>query len=43
MTQNRLPDYLEHIHLAATEACTFVDGLSKPDFMDDKRTQRAVI
>jgi len=43
MTQNRLLDYLEHIHLAATEACTFVDGLSKPDFMDDKRTQRAVI
>ena len=43
MTQSRLPDYLEHIQQAATDACTFLDGVSKLDFMDDKRTQRAVI
>lgn len=35
MTQSRLPDYLEHIQQAATDACTFLDGVSKLDFMDD--------
>lgn len=28
---------------AATDACSFVAGLSKADFLDDKRTQQAVI
>ncbi|QXP88101.1 HepT-like ribonuclease domain-containing protein [Methylococcus capsulatus] len=43
MSGNRLPDYLEHIQQAATDACGFVEGLSKDDFLTDKRTQQAVI
>jgi uncharacterized protein with HEPN domain len=43
MTGNRLPDYLEHIERAASDACAFVAGLSKQDFLHDKRTQQAVI
>jgi len=39
----RLPDYLEHIEQAATEACDFVEGLVKVDFLEDRRTQQAVI
>jgi uncharacterized protein with HEPN domain len=40
---NRLPDYLEHIRQAAADAHDFVQGFGKEDFLDDKRTQRAVI
>lgn len=43
MNQNRLGDYLEHIEQAATDACTFVEGMDKEDFLADKRTQQAVI
>ncbi len=43
MNENRLPDYLEHMQQAATDACAFVDELSKTDFLEDKRTQQAVI
>jgi uncharacterized protein with HEPN domain len=43
MTENRLPDYLDHIQQAAADACSFVEGLSKDDFLADKRTQQAVI
>lgn len=43
MNENRLPDYLEHIQQAAIDACSFVDGLAKEDFLADKRTQQAVI
>ncbi|NHB95657.1 hypothetical protein C5470_04185 [Photorhabdus stackebrandtii] len=43
MSENRLPDYLEHMRQAATDACNFVDGLSKVDFLEDKCTQQAVI
>lgn len=43
MSENRLPDYLDHIQQAAADACSFVDGLTKDDFLTDKRTQRAVI
>lgn len=28
---------------AAIDACDFVEGLSKTDFLEDKRTQQAVI
>ncbi|MDD0966352.1 DUF86 domain-containing protein, partial [Xylella fastidiosa subsp. multiplex] len=38
-----LPDYLEHMQQAATDACSFVEGLAKEDFLEDKRTQQAVI
>lgn len=43
MSEHRLPDYLDHMQQAATDACTFVEGLGKEDFLEDKRTQQAVI
>jgi len=44
MSENhRLLDYLDHIQQAATDACGFVEGLAKEDFLEDKRTQQAVI
>lgn len=43
MSENRLPDYLDHMQQAATDACSFVEGLAKDDFLSDKRTQQAVI
>lgn len=43
MTENRQADYLEHIRQAAADACSFVEGLSKADFLADRRTQQAVI
>ncbi|MFM9927316.1 DUF86 domain-containing protein [Variovorax sp. H27-G14] len=43
MKQNRLPDYLDHIQQAATDACSFIGGLEKADFLEDKRTQQAVV
>ena len=43
MNENRLPDYLGHMLQATTDACAFVEGLGKADFLEDKRTQQAVI
>lgn len=43
MNESRLSDYLNHIQQAASDACSFIDGLSKNDFLADKRTQNAVI
>ncbi len=43
MSENRLPDYLEHMRQAPTDARSFVDGMKKEDFLADKRTQQAVI
>ncbi|WP_068639679.1 HepT-like ribonuclease domain-containing protein [Thauera butanivorans] len=43
MSENRLPDYLDHIQQAATDARGFVEGLGKDDFLADRRTQQAVI
>jgi uncharacterized protein with HEPN domain len=43
MNEARLPDYLDHMQQAATDACSFVEGLGKDDFLADKRTQQAVI
>lgn len=42
MNTNRLPDYLEHMQQAIEDACTFVEGLDKATFLEDKRTQQAV-
>ncbi|WP_227502258.1 MULTISPECIES: HepT-like ribonuclease domain-containing protein [Enterobacteriaceae] len=41
--QQCLPDYLDHIQQAATDARSFVEGMAKDDFLADKRTQQAVI
>ena len=43
MSGNRLSDYLDHMQQAAADACAFVQGLSREDFLEDKRTQQAVI
>ncbi|MDM0107471.1 DUF86 domain-containing protein [Variovorax sp. J22R24] len=43
MNENRLADYLDHMLQAATDACGFAEGLAKHDFLEDKRTQQAVI
>jgi uncharacterized protein with HEPN domain len=43
MSAIRLPDYIDHIHQAATDARNFVEELAKEDFLEDKRTQQAVI
>lgn len=43
MSAPRLPDYLEHMAQAASDACTFVDGLDKAAFLSDRRTQQAVV
>lgn len=43
MTVNRLADYLEHMRQAASDACGFIEGLGKAEFLADKRTQQAVV
>ncbi|MHC8328915.1 HepT-like ribonuclease domain-containing protein [Pseudomonas sp. LB1P83] len=43
MTVNRLGDYLDPMRQAAGDALIFVEGLSKEEFFEDKRTQQAVI
>jgi uncharacterized protein with HEPN domain len=43
MNESRLTDYLDHMQQAAKDACSFVEGLGKDDFLADKRTQQAVI
>jgi uncharacterized protein with HEPN domain len=43
MSENRLADYVDHMQQAAADACGFVDGLAKDAFLEDKRTQQAVV
>ena len=43
MTVNRLPDYLDHMRQATTDAQSFTEGMASADFMQDKRTQQAVV
>jgi len=43
MSDARLADYLEHMEHAAQDACTFVQGLDKGAFLQDRKTQQAVI
>jgi uncharacterized protein with HEPN domain len=43
MSERRVPEYLGHIQRAAADACAFVEGMSKEDFLADRRTQQAVI
>ena len=43
MSESRLGDYLEHMEQAVADACSFLDGLSKDEFLADKRTRQAVI
>ena len=43
MSESRLVAYLDHMLEAAGQACSYVDGLSKEEFLLDRRTQQAVI
>jgi len=43
MTAFRLADYLEHIRDAAREAMNLIQGMDKPAFLADRRTQLAVV
>ncbi len=43
MNLNRLPDYLDHMRQAVTDALSFTEGMAQADFMQDKRTQQAVV
>jgi uncharacterized protein with HEPN domain len=43
MSDNRLPEYLDQMRQAGSDARNFLDGLNKEDFLADKRTQQAVI
>jgi len=40
---SRLGDYLAHMLEAIRLARTYTEGMDKQDFLDDKRTQQAVI
>ncbi|MDR6233391.1 uncharacterized protein with HEPN domain [Pseudomonas psychrotolerans] len=40
---NRVADYLAHMQQAATEALSFIEGLAREDFLEDRRTQQAVV
>ena len=40
---NRLPDYLDHMRQAIADAQTFTEGMAPADFMQDRRTQQAVV
>jgi uncharacterized protein with HEPN domain len=43
MNENRLPDYLDHMIDAVRQVCGYLEGMSREAFLDDKRTQQAVI
>lgn len=43
MSDTSLPDYLGHMQEAVQLASSYVERLSKDDFLADKRTQQAVI
>ena len=43
MTLNRLPDYLDHMRQAVADAQSFTEGMTQADFIQDKRTQQAVV
>ena len=43
MNGGRLIDSLPHIHQAATDACSLIEGMSEANFLADKRTQQAVV
>lgn len=38
MSDRRLADYLSHMLQASSDACSFVEGMDKEDFLEDKRT-----
>ena len=43
MTNRGLADLIGHMHDAARQACDYVEGMALDEFVQDKRTQQAVI
>lgn len=43
MTEGRLGEYLDHMVNAAQDAASYLEGVSKESFLQDRRTQQAVI
>jgi uncharacterized protein with HEPN domain len=43
MSLNRLSDYLDHMRQAIVDAQSFTEGMAQADFLQDKRTQHAVV
>lgn len=43
MSGGRLDIYLDHMERAASDACAFVADLDQVGFLEDKRTQQAVV
>jgi Protein of unknown function DUF86 len=43
MSLSRLGEYLDQMLTAPSDARCFVEGMSKEDFLADKRTQQAVV
>ena len=43
MIEGRLVDYPDHMLTAANDGRGFIEGMTKEDFLADKRTQQAVI
>ncbi len=43
MSAERLEEYLDHMERAARDACTYAEGYDRADFMDDRRTQQAIV
>jgi uncharacterized protein with HEPN domain len=41
--ETRIADYLEHMLDSAKQACSYVEGFTKENFLEDKRTQQAVV
>ena len=39
MNDIRLSDYIDHIRQATADACSFIEGMNKDDFLADKRTK----
>ena len=39
----RLTDYLQQMRQAATDAISYVEGMDKAGFVEDRRTQQAVV
>ena len=42
MNGSRLSDYLDQMRASAADAVSFVEGMGKSDFPEDRRTQHAV-
>ena len=43
MIESRLPNYLDHMRTAASDARDFVDGMTKEEFLADKRVIMSLV